>query len=159
MDTSTPVNIAASTHWLDLAASDTAIVVAVLFGLLLLALLALGLRRRGITRRAGTFECCLRAPGRRRFTLAIARYSGDQLECFRWLSLHYRPRSVLDRSELTVTGKRAATAGEATLLGVADVVVLEFRTDAGQGALALGERALTGVRAWIESAPPRPFVP
>jgi len=158
MDTRLRADTAAPAHWVDLAASDTALVIAILLAVVVLAVLALGLRRRGITRRAGTFECCLRAPGSRRFALAIARYTDDRLECFRWFSLSYRPRCVLDRSEVTVTRTRRAVGREASLLGAADVLVLEFTTADGTAAMALGASALTGFMAWIEAAPPRPFV-
>jgi len=44
--------------WLDVVVLDSAVLAAIVVVLGFVALIALGLRRRGITRHAGTFECC-----------------------------------------------------------------------------------------------------
>lgn len=144
-------------RWLDTVVFDTAVLAGVIVVLGVAFLVALGLRRRGITRRAGTFECCVRSAGRSRFTLGIARYSGDRLEVFRWLSLSYRPRASFDRSKIVETGRRAPAGREAMLLGAGEAVVLEFTYDAAPVALVLGQSALTGFLAWMEASPPRSF--
>lgn len=142
-------------RWLDVAVFDSAVLAAVVVALGLIALIALGLRRRGITRHAGTFECCVRSVGRTRFTLAMARYGGDRLDVFRWFSIDYRPHAVFERSLIVETGRREPIGREVMLLGAGDVVVLEFDYDGVPVALALGQSALTGFLAWIEAAPPR----
>lgn len=142
-------------RWLDVAVVDSAVATGVVVALGFAALIALGLRRRGITRHAGTFECCVRSAGRVRFTLAMARYGGDRLEVFRWFSLSYRPHAVFERSLIAETGRREPIGREVMLLGAGDVVVLEFDYDGSPTALALGQSALTGFLAWIEAAPPR----
>lgn len=142
-------------HWLDVAFVDGAVVVAAVLGLIVLLLLLLGLRRRAITRHGGTFDCAMRAPGKRRFRLATARYSDDRLECFRWFSLTLRPQVTFGRSDLVVDQRRRPAAREHLLLGAADVEVLDLSSESGSCALALGGGALTGFLAWLEAAPPR----
>jgi hypothetical protein len=141
----------------DVLVFDSAALAAVIVALGFIALVALGLRRRGITRHAGTFECCVRAAGRTRFTLGMARYGGDRLEVFRWFSLSYRPHAVFERSLIVETGRRRPVGREVMLLGSSDVIVLEFGYDGRPVALALDENALTGFLAWIEASPPRSF--
>jgi len=143
--------------WLDVVVLDSAVLAGVVVVLGFAALVALGLRRRGITRNAGTFECCVRTADRGRFALAMARYGGDRLEVFRWFSLDYRPRAVFERSLIVETGRREPVGREVMLLGAGDVVVLEFTYAGAPAALALGQSALTGFLAWIEAAPPRPL--
>ena len=141
--------------WLDVVVLDSAVLAAVVVVLGFVALIALGLRRRGITRHAGTFECCVRTFGRTRFTLGMARYGGDRLEVFRWFSLNYRPRAVFERSLIVETGRRKPIGREVMLLGAGEVVILEFTYDGRPTALALAQSALTGFLAWIEASPPR----
>ncbi len=141
--------------WLDAVVLDSALLAGVVVVAALVALIALGLRRRGITRHAGTFECCVRTAGRSRFTLGMARYGGDRLEVFRWFSLDYRPHAVFERSLIVETGRRKPIGREVMLLGAGEVVILEFTYAARPAALALGQSALTGFLAWIEAAPPR----
>jgi len=143
--------------WLDVVVLDSAVLAAIVVVLGFVALVALGLRRRGITRHAGTFECCVRTAGRSRFTLGMARYAGDRLEVFRWFSLSYWPRAVFERSLIVETGRRKPIGREVMLLGAGEVVVLEFTYDGRPAALALGQSALTGFLAWIEASPPRPL--
>jgi hypothetical protein len=142
-------------RWFDAVVFDSAALAALIVVLGFVALIALGLRRRGITRHAGTFECCVRAVGRTRFSLAMARYGGDRLEVFRWFSLSYRAHAVFERSLIVETGRRKPVGREVMLLGAGEVVVLEFSYDGQPAALALGQSALTGFLAWIEAAPPR----
>ncbi len=137
------------------AVFDSAALAVTVVALVFVALISLGLRRRGITRHAGTFECCVRSVGRTRFILAMARYGGDRLEVFRWFSLNYRPHAVFERSLIVETGRREPIGREVMLLGAGEVVVLEFTYDGRPAALALGQSALTGFLAWIEASPPR----
>jgi hypothetical protein len=133
----------------------------VAFALLILAavlLVALAVRSRWITRYGGTFECCYAGHDLRRFRRGIARYNGDRLECFRWLSLSTAPDLVVDRADITDTTRRAPQAREAYFLGVESPVVVRIELSAGAPLLALDESSLTGLLSWVDSAPPRPFV-
>lgn len=141
----------------DVVVFDSAALAAAIVILGFLALLALGLRRRIITRNAGTFECCVRTAGKTRFALGMARYGGDRLDVFRWFSLSFRPHAVFERSLIVETGRRKPVGREVMLLGSGDVLVLEFSYAGRPAALALDESALTGFLAWIEAAPPRAF--
>ncbi|OIV36810.1 hypothetical protein BIV57_14175 [Mangrovactinospora gilvigrisea] len=148
-----------------------AVVLAVLLGLFLL-----GVRRRVIQRRGGTFDCSLRReraaagaaagaasgvaegaaeeePDGKGWTFGVARYSGDRLEWFRVFSYAPRPRRVLTRGDIEVTGRRVPQGQEEVAL-LSGAVVLEC-TSGGQAVeLAMSEDALTGFLAWLEAAPP-----
>jgi Protein of unknown function (DUF2550) len=137
--------------------TDSGLLAIALVVLAVLALVALTTRRRWITRYGGTFECCYAPPGQTRFRRGIARYSGDGLEFFRWMSVLSRPELVLNRADVTETKRRAPRAREAYLLGVDNPVVVEVETRQGLITVALDESSFTGLLSWVDSAPPRPF--
>lgn len=137
--------------------TDTGLAIAVVVALAILTLVALTARRRWITRNGGTFECCYAAGTRTRFRRGIAVYAGDRLRCFRWLSLSSSPGLVLDRSDVVSTTRRDPRAGEAYFLGVDNPVVVTISWPEHSAQLALDESSLTGLLAWVEAAPPRPF--
>ena len=138
--------------------TDSGIVVLAILFLAALSLVALAVRSRWIIRYGGTFECCYARDDLSRFRRGIARYSGDRLECFRWLSLRVVPGLVVDRADVIDTSRRAPRAGEAYLLGVDSPVVVRIELRTGAALLALDESSLTGLLSWVDSAPPRPFV-
>jgi hypothetical protein len=130
--------------------------------LVLVGLFVFGLRRRLIQRSGGTFDCSLRwdAPGPdeedasgKGWGYGIARYNGDRVEWFRVFSYAPRPRRVLERAAIEVTGRRAP-AGEEELALLSDAVILGCRHRGASLELAMSEDALTGFLAWLEAAPP-----
>lgn len=138
--------------------TDSGLAVLALLILAALLLVALAVRSRWITRYGGTFECCYGRDDLRRFRRGIARYNGDRLECFRWLSLVLVPSLVVDRADVMDTSRRAPRAREAYFLGVDSPVVVCIELRSGTALLALDESSLTGLLSWVDSAPPRPFV-
>lgn len=143
--------------WETLLDSFGAVVVAVL-----LPLVFLFLRRRWISRLGSTFECSVRSTGSRSaspaavargWTLGVGRYNDDELEWFRSFSFAPRPRYVFPRS-IRVLGRRTPRGAEAfSLYAGHRVIDVELR-DGQRVELAMSERALTGLLAWTEAAPP-----
>ncbi|MER7348938.1 DUF2550 domain-containing protein [Streptomyces aurantiacus] len=135
----------------------------VLIALVLLGLFVFGLRRRLIQRSGGTFDCSLRwnAPdpaeesdtSGKGWGYGVARYNGDRVEWFRVFSYAPRPRRVLERASIEVVDRRAPD-GEEELALLSDAVVLGCLHRGVRLELAMSEDALTGFLAWLEAAPP-----
>lgn len=138
--------------------TDSGLLALALLILAAVVLVALTVRSRWITRLGGTFECCYASDDLRRFRRGIARYNGDRLECFRWLSMLIVPSMVVDRADVMDTSRREPRAREAYFLGVDSPVVVRIELRSGAALLALDESSLTGLLSWVDSAPPRPFV-
>lgn len=135
------------------------IILDVLAALVVAALVALGalaVRRRLLTRRGGTFDCSLRigagAHGKG-WTLGIGRYAGDIVEWYRVFSYSPRPRRVFRRRNLEILDRRVPQGAETFAL-LSGAVVVRCRDGDGFVELAMGTDALTGFLSWLESAPP-----
>ena len=135
--------------------------VGILGVLALLALVFLFSRRRWLSRSGGTFECSVRtrrpAAGAalgRGWTLGLGRYTGDVLEWFRIFSFSPRPKYVFGRAELSVGEQRSPTGAEAFALYSGHLVVSVDLDGRRTVELAMSSRALTGLLAWVEAAPP-----
>jgi len=121
--------------------------------------IALVVRRRWVTRNGGTFELSYRqdaGPERshgRGWVLGLGRYSGDTLEFFRIFSVLPRPMVVLDRADLRYTGQREPARSEVHALYAGHVIVSCRCADTGVE-LAMSADAVTGLRSWLEAAPP-----
>jgi hypothetical protein len=130
---------------------------AVLFGVLIVALGAFLVRRITLLRGGGTVEMSLRlypdGHHGRGWALGVGRFVGDDLQWFRTFSLSPRPKRVLSRHDLAVTGRRRPTDGESLAL-MADSIVLGCSNVTGSLELAMTEGAETGFLSWLESAPP-----
>jgi Protein of unknown function (DUF2550) len=124
--------------------------------LLILAVLAaagIAARRFLLERGGATVECGLRQRGRS-WRHGLASY---QLDEFRWygiFGLSMRPDQTFPRRDLAVVARRPPTEEEVTILGPGRIVA-ECQLGASATLdLALAESALTGLLAWLESAPP-----
>ena len=114
----------------------------------------LSLRRWLLERRGGTVECSLRDPdGRGVWRLGIGRYNGDELLWFAIFGFRLKPRRVIHRRGIVVSGRRKPEAEEEDALQQ-DAGIVELRDRAGTVELAMGGAALTGFLAWLEAAPP-----
>jgi hypothetical protein len=134
-------------------------------GLLLIPLIiyavALVVRRRWVTRNGGTFELSYRPRPEglaersrgRGWVLGLGRYSGDTLEFFRIFSVLPRPMVVLDRADLRYTGQRQPERSEMHALYAGHVIVSCSTSHTGLE-LAMSADAVTGLRSWLEAAPP-----
>jgi hypothetical protein len=138
--------------------------------LIVLAAVALAIRRFLLERGGGTIECGLRHPaGRGTWRLGVISYQRDELAWYDTLGVLLRPEQVFHRRQLSILSRRASLPSEAATLGPGQVVV-EICTrppaerldqDGGPAEsaedhveLALTEQALTGFLAWLEASPP-----
>lgn len=126
--------------------------------LLVLVLVAIYLvsRRRWLSRNGGTFDLSVRVRSERAgrgWVLGIGRYRGDDLEWFRIFTLSVRPKRRFNRQLLTIEERRRPEGVEEFAL-YDDAVVIACRYAGEPVELALTANALTGLLAWLESAPP-----
>jgi hypothetical protein len=135
-------------------ALDAAWIFAVFLVIVLLAAAVLAIRRMLLDRGGGTVECGLRRPGST-WRLGVAAYGAQELRWYDGFGLRLSPDETLARRNLTVLSRRRADAAEAASLGPAMLVITcHTGEDALTIDLAMGEAALTGFLAWLESAPP-----
>ena len=123
---------------------------------LVLAVLALPLRREALRRRGGLFDCSLRtnrSRAGRGWMIGVGLYAGDAVAWYRMFSYSPRPKRVIIRRNLDVVARRAPTGIERGVL-LAGSIILECVDSHGPLELAMPEGALTGFLSWLESAPP-----
>lgn len=123
---------------------------------LVLAVLALPLRREALRRRGGLFDCSLRtnrSRDGRGWMIGVGLYAGDAVAWYRMFSYSPRPKRVIIRRNLDVVARRAPTGIERGVL-LAGSIILECVDSHGPLELAMPEGALTGFLSWLESAPP-----
>ena len=137
-------------------ALDAAWLFAALLILLVLAAAGIAARRFLLERGGATVECGLRRRGRS-WRLGVASYQPDEFRWYGIFGLSMRPEQTFPRRDLAVVARREPTEEEITILGPGRIVA-ECQLGASAGAatldLALAESALTGLLAWLESAPP-----
>jgi uncharacterized protein DUF2550 len=133
---------------------DAAWIFAVFLIVVVLAAVGLAIRRILLDRGGGTVECGLRRPGGT-WRLGVAAYGADELRWYDSFGVRLTPEEVLARRTLSVTARRYAEPPEAARLGQGMVVVsCHLGPEPETIELAMGEAALTGFLAWLESAPP-----
>jgi len=119
-------------------------------------LIVLVLRRRWLVRGGGAFEMSVnRRTGAspRGWSLGFAVYAAADVEWYRAFSLSLRPKYRLPRGEVLIEGRREPTGAETYAVHDGHVIVTtDNPTPLRQ--LALSPSALTGLLAWLESAPP-----
>src|SRR5262245_52661528 len=126
----------------------------VLLGLLLI-LLGVFVRREIIVR-GGTIDMSIRVNTllpQRGWAPGLGRFVGDELRWYRVFSFSVRPKHVLTRNGLTVSGRRAP-AGEERMALAEDWVIVHCKGKAESVDIALAESTLTGFLSWLEAAPP-----
>jgi hypothetical protein len=144
-------------------ALDAAWLFAAFLILLVLAASGIAARRFLLERGGATVECGLRRPGRP-WRLGLASYQLDEFCWYRIFGFSMRPEQTFPRRDLVVLARRPPTEDEVTILGPGRIVAEcqvggtggGARTGTGTGTvdLALAVSALTGLLAWLESAPP-----
>jgi Protein of unknown function (DUF2550) len=151
-------------------ALDAAWLFAAFLILLVLAASGIAVRRFLLERGGATVECGLRRPGGS-WRLGLASYQLDEFYWYRVFGFSMRPGQAFPRRDLAVVARRPPTAEEVTILGPGRIVAeCELGGSGGGGSggtggtgtggtgggvdLALAESALTGLLAWLESAPP-----
>lgn len=130
----------------------TAEIVAGTLVLLALSVLAfIFIRRRLLASGSPLMLCSLRSHGANGYRLGLLRIAGDRLEWFTLVGPSLRPKRAWDRVRLEL---EAPGAAHEVLAGMPDAVEVtcHYGTDTFQ--LALAPAAYTGIRSWLESAPP-----
>ena len=133
-------------HIVDLIVVCAAVVVLVACGLILA-------RQRFMLRAPGTIPVALQPGSAARWQYGVARYSGGELRWYRSLGFGTRPNRVLQRSGVTVLGRRSPLPAEKQALP-ATAVVVQCRDGQADLSLALGESAYTGFVSWLEASAP-----
>jgi hypothetical protein len=133
--------------------------------IVLVALVAIFVRREVISRAGGTIDMNIRlstfAP-ERGWAPGLGRFVGDDLRWYRMFSFGFRPRRVLSRQDLVVAGRRRPDGGERLAMPEGWIIVHCYGHTgahghggaAGQVEIALAESALMGFLSWLEAAPP-----
>jgi hypothetical protein len=134
-------------------ALDAAWLCVALLVLLVLGAAGIAARRFLLQRGGATVECGLRQPGRS-WRLGVASYQLDEFRWYRIFGVSMRPDRAFPRRELAVVTRRPPTEEEASILGPGRIVAECQLGRDGTVDLALAEPSLTGLLAWLESAPP-----
>ena len=134
-------------------ALDAAWLFAAFLILLVLAAAGIAARRFLLERGGATVECGLRRRGRP-WRLGVASYQLDEFRWYRIFGLSMRPEQSFPRRDLAVVARRPPTAEEVSVLGSGRIVAECQLGGSATVDLALAESALTGLLAWLESAPP-----
>lgn len=146
---------------------------------LLVVVVALVLRRSVLVRRGATVHCGLRLDStkhNRVWQTGMARYTNEDLEWFRLMSLRYQPNCTFVRRSVQIVGRRYPHGAELLAVPHGSVAitcnVITRHGVGGQGVggrgtarrggagsareieLAMSEAAVTGFLAWIESSAP-----
>jgi Protein of unknown function (DUF2550) len=121
--------------------------------------------RRGVVRRHGaTLHCGLRMgvttsnQSSRGWHTGMARYTPEDLEWFRLLSLRYQPNLTFVRRSIEIASRREPHGAE-TLAVPRDAVIVTCNVITREGdalsvEFAMSDAAVTGFLAWIESSAP-----
>jgi hypothetical protein len=134
-------------------ALDAAWLFAAFLILLVLAASGIAARRFLLERGGATVECGLRNQGRP-WRLGVASYQLDEFRWYRIFGFSMRPDQAFPRRDLAVVAHRPPTEEEVSILGPGRIVAeCQLGTNTTMD-LALAESALTGLLAWLESAPP-----
>ena len=134
-------------------ALDAAWLCVALLILLVLGAAGIAARRFLLERGGATVECGLRQPGRS-WRLGVASYQLDEFRWYRIFGVSMRPDRAFPRRDLAVVTRRPPAEEEASILGPGRIVAECQLGGDGTVDLALAEPALTGLLAWLESAPP-----
>jgi Protein of unknown function (DUF2550) len=127
------------------------IILASAFGLLVLTLCLVGVRRFNLRRALGTVDASICTAGNS-WRMGVCRYQDSELEWFSLLSLSFRPRHSFKRSSLELLGRRKPSEVELTKLQP-DVVVVELRYEGDSFMLAMRFEAYAGLSSWLEAGP------
>jgi len=123
---------------------------------LLLLLGAIGFigRFRSLSTRVGSFACGFRRGSRPAiWKQGIAHYCVDRIDWYRTASLSFRPSQSWSRDELDLISRHPVTESDG--MRVRDFSMrITCRSGSQEFELAMSDDAYSGLRSWVESAPP-----
>jgi hypothetical protein len=127
------------------------LVLAALFLLVVLAVVALGVRRYQLRRALGTFDASLSMrPGS--WTMGVCRYGDNDLVFLRLLSLTPIPRYRFVRSSLQLNGWRQPEEAERGRIAPGAVIV-QLGYEGSDFELAMKYDVYAGLSSWLEAGP------
>lgn len=89
--------------------------------------------------------------------LGVARYSGEDLQWFRFFSLRWWPTITYRRRDIAIVDHRMPSPAESLSL-YADQEIVSLAVGSGTSLhkrdLAMTPDSLTGMLSWLEAAPP-----
>ncbi|WP_344307561.1 DUF2550 domain-containing protein [Brevibacterium samyangense] len=119
------------------------------------------MRRRGLARLSGAFDCSVRVGDesrRPRWRLGVGVFTVTHLEWYPVFSLTRKPSLSLPRSDLEITARDLPDEAEQySVLPDAHVITCRYGVYGGSPdeiRLALDSEALSALSSWLESAPP-----
>lgn len=129
----------------------TFLVLAAVFLLLVLVLVAFGVRRIQLRGALGTFDAsiCLPPDG---WQMGVCRYTDKHLEWLRLMSLSPRPKYKFLRSSLELQGWRQPTEAEKPRIQPGAVVVC-LHYEGEELLLVMKYEVYTGLSSWLEAGP------
>ncbi len=125
--------------------------------IVLVALVAIFVRREVISRAGGTIDMNVRLStfvAGRGWAPGVARFAGEELRWYRVFSLAIRPKRVLRRNSLVIEERRPPDVSERLAMPGGWVIIRCSAAPGGAIELALAESALNGFLSWLEAAPP-----
>ncbi len=127
------------------------ILIAAVFGVLVLLVGAFLLRRYQLGRTLGTFDASIRLPSTG-WRMGVCRYTDMHLEWLRLMSLSPVPIHRYLRSSLELKGWRQPTDAEAGRLLPGSIVVL-LTYEGSELQLAMKYDVYAGLSSWLEAGP------
>jgi Protein of unknown function (DUF2550) len=126
-------------------------ILAAVFLLLVLALIAFGVRRYQLRRTLGTFDASIAMlPGS--WQMGVCRYTDTHLEWLRLLSLSPKPRYRFRRSSLELQGWRQPTEAERAKIQPGAIVVM-LTHEKQDLSMAMTFDVYAGLSSWLEAGP------
>jgi|SRR5699024_7185312 len=126
--------------------------------LLILGGLAFVARWRSLTRRVGSFASAVRKPGKTgtssfAWRRGVAHYCVDRIDWYRLTALSFRPLYSWPRSQLDLVEREPVTEDDGLKIREFSQRV-ECSSEGKSFEIALSAEAYSGLRSWVESAPP-----
>lgn len=129
----------------------TFIALALVFGLVVLTLCLLGVRRIMLRRTLGTVDASMCVTGNR-WAMGICRYQESNLEWVRLLSLSPLPAKTMKRERITLIGRREPNEQEMTRIPPGSTIVT-LSYEGAEIRLAMKFGAYAGLSSWLEAGP------
>lgn len=127
------------------------IALAVIFGLVIVALCLFGVRRMMLRRALGTVDASICMTDNR-WAMGVCRYKESGLEWVRLLSLSPVPARTMARSKIVLVGRREPSEIELTRVPP-EVVIVELSYEGRTVLLAMKFGAYAGLSSWLEAGP------
>ncbi len=127
------------------------IVLALVFGLVVVSLCLMGVRRMTLRRTLGTIDASMCTSGNR-WAMGVCRYQESKLQWMRLLSLSPIPSRTMKRSDIQLVGRRDPSADEITRVPPGTVIVM-ISYGGSEVLLAMKFGAYAGLSSWLEAGP------